>query len=293
MEKPKIKKEEKSKKILPKINFPKDIKFLDKLNKINEVEYKKWKYKKILTEKAFGKSTLIIGLRCKDGIVLGGDRKVVRGGETDFENKVKIFAIKGKVPVIFAAAGLGGIIDDFLEMFIKTLKINIERGEITSLFSIKLLAEDLVAKVGARYGPRFGIASPIEFILGGLSELSKGEARLYQIGAPGFGERIRYCNLIGHGRSYARTIGKYLFPKDGKTGEIPFTCNEIVPRLATCIYWIGFKGEIDDYVGGDPQIVYIKDEKPEVIGGKYEKEKVLEKMNQLKEILKKINFKTQ
>lgn len=34
--------------------------------------------------------TLIVGVRGKDGIVLGSDQKVVRGGETQYTNKIHV-----------------------------------------------------------------------------------------------------------------------------------------------------------------------------------------------------------
>lgn len=283
----KVKEKKEKIKILPEIEFPKEIEFLDKLNKHNEEKYKKWRFKKTLNEKIFGKSTLIIGVRGKDGIVLGSDKKIIRGGEIDSENKVKALMIEEKIPIIFAAAGVLGVRDDFLEVFEKTLTESVRKGEVDSLLSIKMIAEDLIEKFVERYGPRLE-EYPLQFILGGLAQLEKGEARLYEIGPLGFGAKIEYYSLIGHGSPYARTIGKYLFYRNNKTEKIPFRCNEIIPRIATCIYWIG--GEIDDYVGGDPQIVYILDGQSGIKEGKYDKDEVLNKVNQLKENFKKITF---
>lgn len=273
-------------KIFPKIEFPKEIEFLDELNKANQNKYKEWLYKKMLAEQILGKSTLIIGVKGKNGIVLGGDTKAMRGGETDFENKVKTLDIR-RTPIIFAAAGVVGVIDDFLEIFEKTLTGNIEAGKISSLLSIKMLAEDLVEKTEERYGPKLR-EYPINFILGGLSQLKKGDARLYEIGPRGFGAKIKYSSLIGHGSPYARTIGKYLFYRDSRTGTTPLDCNEIVSRIAACIYWIG--GEVDDYVGGDPQIVYMLDEKPKIEYGRYNKTKISKKVQAIKEEIEKVNF---
>ena len=55
--------------------------------------------------------TLIVGIRCKDGIVIGSDRKILRGGEAEYATKVFEFDIGGKI--LFAAEGLTGIRDDF------------------------------------------------------------------------------------------------------------------------------------------------------------------------------------
>lgn len=270
-----------------KIKFPREVKFLNKLNKANEKEYKEWLRRKTILNKLLGKSTLIIGAKGKNGIVLGGDRKVMRGGETDFEDKVRILKVKA-APIIFAAAGLLGVIEDFLEIFEKTLIANIKEGKIISLLSVKIMAEDLVETIERRYGPKFGMTSIFKFILGGLSELTKGEARLYEIGSPGYGEKIKYYSLIGHGRDYSRTIGKYLFPIPSSCENSSLSCSEIIPRISACINWIS--GDIDDYVGGDPQILYILDNKPEVKEGKYNKAKISKKVEQLKQMIKEVSF---
>lgn len=285
--KKKIKKEiEGLEKIFPKIAYPKEIQLLDELNEANKEKYKRWLYKKMLGEDMLGKSTLIIGVRGKDGIVLGGDTKTMRGGETDYEKKVKTITTVEGAPIIFASAGIIGVIDDFIEIFEKTLIANIQEGKINSLLSIKMIAEDLVEKTEERYGPKIG-EYPLHFILGGLSELSKGDARLYEIGPRGFGSKIKYACLVGHGRDYARTLAKYLFPRHN--GKIPLECKVIVSRIAACIYWI--REEIDDYVGGDPQIVYISDKEPEIKDGKYNKGKISKRVDELKEALRKIVFK--
>jgi len=189
---------------------------------------------------------------------------------------------------MFAAAGMVGIIEDLLETFEETLTRNIKEGKIDSLLTVKWIAEQSVEMYGQRYAPKFVEHAYITFILGGLSKLTTGETRLYKIGYPGYGEIIKHYSLIGHGEDYARTIGKYLFPRHPRTGVISLPCNEIISRIAACIYWVG--GEIDDYVGGDPQVVYMIDNKPAVLPGKYSKEQISKKVGDMKKDLKEINF---
>jgi len=266
-----------------KIKFPKEIEAIREINKINKAdkEYQEWIYKRRIIEEFIGKFTLIIGVRGKDGIVLGGDRKVIRGGETDFEDKVK--HLGSPVPIIFAASGYVGIVDDFLEVFTEALNENIVEGNINNLLSIKFMAEDMVKDIVERYSARLMDAEPIRFIFGGLSELNKGEARLYEIGQPGFGQKIKYYGLIGHGRSYARTIAKYLFPKESGEEGVNLSVEEICPRVAACIDWIG--GEVDDYVGGEPQVIYIIDNEKEVREYRITND-VREKVKELKDSVK-------
>lgn len=289
-EKTKVKEEVKIKDIIeffPKIIYPKEVDLIDELNEANEERYKEWLYKKRLAKKIIGSSTLIIGARGNNGIVLGGDTKAMRGGETDYENKVKTFDIYKDAPIMFASAGLVGVIDDFIEIFEKTLTRSIRENKISNLLSIKIVAEDLVEKAEKRYGPKVG-QPPLHFILGGLSELSNGERRLYEVGPGGYGQKIKYTSLVGHGCDYARTISKYLLPQDNKKGMIALNCNEIIQRIAACIYWIS--DGIDDYVGGDPQIIYMLDKEYGVKEGKYNKGKILKRIKDLKRNLEKITF---
>jgi len=288
MGKKKKKGKKESKEIFPDTVFPEEIKLLKELNKANEEKYAKWLRRKIITEDILGKYTLIIGVRGKNGIVLGADTKVIRGGETDYEHKVKQFSIGTNSPIIFASAGAVGVIEDFVEIFEKTLKENIKEGKVSSLLSIKIIAEDLVETTEERYAPKLQQPS-LHFVLGGLSNLNKGKAVLYEIGFPGYGQKIKYNTFIGHGSPYARTIGKYLFPRDNKAGTISLNCKEIVNRVAFCINWVG--DDVDNYVGKTAQIMYLTDEKPNVNNGTFNKSKIGDKAKTIKDSLRAIGFK--
>lgn len=149
--------------VVPEIEYPKEVKLLEALNEANKDKYRKWLYKKMLTDKLLGRSTLIIGARGKDGIILGSDTRVTRGGgETDYEKKVRTVPVQN-APIIFASAGTVGVIEDFIEIFQNTLTANIQEGKITSLLSIKVIAEDLVETFEERYGPKLGVY-PLHFI---------------------------------------------------------------------------------------------------------------------------------
>ena len=144
-----------------------------------------------------------------------------------------------------------------------------DQGELTSLIRVKVLAEDILKDFEERYAPRLE-EYPIEFIFGGLENLNNGKARIYKIGARGYGEKIRYFELIGHGRPYARTIAKFLF----YIKRLPeLSVEEIAKRAYACLYWIA-NGGIDDYVGGKPQIVVLKDDKPEIVNLTIKKEEI-------------------
>jgi len=272
------------------IVLPKEVQLLENLNKAYKEKYIKWLRKKSITEDILGKYTLVAGVRGKDGIVLAADTKVIRGGETDYENKVRKFRIHADLPspIIFASAGAVGVIEDFVEMFEKTLQENIEQGQVNSLLSIKWITENLVEKIEERYGPKL-LQPPLHFVLGGLSNLISGKAILYEIGSPGYGQKIKYNTFIGHGSPYARTIGKYPFPRDNQGGTISLNCKEIINRIAFCVQWIG--DDIDSYVGSDVQIMYLLDDKPDVCSGSFSKTKIFNKVKSIKKTLSTVSFK--
>ncbi len=83
-------------------------------------------YRKILGQK---RMTYVIAARCKDGVVIVGDRKVTGGVSIDpYEEKIR------KTPpfndAIFAAAGLGGLFEEFLEELPKRVMFRFNAIEI-------------------------------------------------------------------------------------------------------------------------------------------------------------------
>ena len=92
--------------------------------------------------------TLVIGVRCADGIVIGTDRKVMRGPEPSFDNK-----LIEKSNAVFGVAGVTGIIDDLLDL----LDSEMERAKgFGSLYEIKIITEDIVSELYKRYRDRIG-----------------------------------------------------------------------------------------------------------------------------------------
>jgi 20S proteasome alpha/beta subunit len=271
----------------PKLKVSKELEFMRKLNKQMEEEYKLWLLKKKRLEK-ISIGTLIIATQGKNGIVVGSDEKVIWGGgaEADYQKKIEIFNIGSEekpVEICFAAAGYLGAVDDFLEIFKNTLKENLKAGSVANLLGIKFIAEDLLLECEKRYAPRLG-EPPLQFILGGLTGLTSGNARLYSIGSSGFGEKIRYYSMIGHGSPYARTIAKYLF-----NSEIinKLTLEEIAKRVAICIYWVG--EEVDNWVGGTPQIVILRDGNAKFETFKINEE-IKKKVEEIKNTLTSLSF---
>jgi len=185
--------------------------------------------------------TLIIGVRCIDGVVLGSDRKILRGGEVEFSNK--IFEINN---VALAVEGLTGIRDDFL--YLLDLEVQRRRG-IDELYEMKIIAEDIIAELTERYKDRVQQESPIGVLMAGREHLSHGRAILYYIHGVGYGEAVDFL-CTGHGGSYATSIAKFLLDRN-------LNVIENAKRIAFTIAWIA--EDVDVTVGGMPDIIYIRD----------------------------------
>lgn len=185
--------------------------------------------------------TLIIGARCTDGLILAADRKVMRGGESDYGDK--IFEIGG---VVLAFEGLTGIRDDFLLL----LRSELDRTRgFTTLYEVKLVVEDIVADLSQRYAERLGEEAYMGALLGGLSGISNGPAELYYVHPQGYGESVRY-RCSGHGAQYAHSLAKFMLSSE-------ISVHDCAYRSAFVISWVS--EDLDANVGGIPQVAMIRD----------------------------------
>ena len=182
--------------------------------------------------------TLIIGFRCKDGVVVGCDSKILRGGEIAFENK-----LIDQDNVIFAAEGLTGIRDDFL--FLLQGEIQNRKG-IEHIRIMKWLVEDIIYQLGERYSER--VEGGIGLLIAGLENITSGKAELFYIHGSGYGEKTNFI-CTGHGGTYAHTIAKYLLDPN-------LSVEENAKRVALIILWVS---EVDTTVGGKPNVAIIRD----------------------------------
>ena len=192
--------------------------------------------------------TLIIGAKCRDGIVIGSDRKIQRGGETSFDNKIFEFEVGGG-KILFAAEGLTGIRDDFFYLLRTAIR---SRRVVDTLYEIKLLVEDIIANLSERYGERVQDPSPVGVLMGGLENLTEGDAVLYYIHGVGYGEQVAF-RCTGHGGQYAYSIAKFLCGPNICSNLKP---KEVAKRLAYIISWIS--EDVDSTVGGLPSIAIMK-----------------------------------
>src|SRR5262249_51466456 len=150
--------------------------------------------------------TLLIGARGSDGISLGSDRKVMRGGEAHYANKIQIVE-----RVAFATEGLTGIADDFFLL----LRAEVARKKgFGSLYEAKTIVEDIISELPARYKNRLNESGLVGVLMAGLEEIQSGSAKMYYVYSEGYGETVNF-RCTGSGGPYAHTLAKFLH----KTGE--------------------------------------------------------------------------
>ena len=191
---------------------------------------------------------MIIGIRAKDGVAVGADRKILRGMEVEYTHKYFIFHDS----VIFVAEGLTGIVDDFY--YILEYEISRRRG-VETLYELKVLAEDIIAELTRRYSERVGSRSPARVVLAGLENLSYGKANLYYVHSEGYGEHVKVI-CTGHGGPYALSLAKFLLRPEQLSVE------EAARRIAYIISWVA--EDVDASVGGGADVLFIRDRRTPV-----------------------------
>ncbi|MET1101737.1 MAG: hypothetical protein ABWW69_04590 [Pyrodictiaceae archaeon] len=182
-----------------------------------------------------------MGVRGRDGVVLGSDRKVLRGGEAEYSNKILVTN-----NVALAVEELTGIRDDF--PYLLSLELQRRRG-VDALYEMKVIAEDIIADLTERYRDRVREEVPIGVLMAGREFLDKGKALLYYIHGVGYGEAVDFL-CTGHEGPYATSLAKFLLRKD-------LNVDENAKRIAFIISWVA--EDVDVTVGGDPDVVIVRD----------------------------------
>lgn len=225
------------------------------------------------------KGTLIVGVKCKDGVIIASDRKVGRGSEIEYTNKVFELDLGG--PLLFAAEGLTGIRDDFFLLLDAEIR---RRKGVDTLYEVKIIVEDIIANLTERYADRVRESEPIGVLMSGLRELTKGPAILYYIHAPGYGELASFV-CSGHGGPYAYPLAKFLFDPNMQPD---LGIEEVAGRVAFVMAWVA--EDVDSTVGGTPQVTILRNDanKTESLPAniiKAQEQAVKEKKSKLAEVL--------
>ncbi|MFA4836194.1 MAG: hypothetical protein WC749_09025 [Dehalococcoidia bacterium] len=232
-------------------------------------------------------STLIIGTRCTDGVVLAADRRELRGFEPAERCKVRKIeydillpkdeSSKGydpralhcrdkyaKVSVLLAGAGVAAFWDEVAwgvspNYFYGTCKTtdSVHDNKIRTLSDII----DMISLTSINLSGRYQSGSLDErlgCVVAGLSELTTGAAELWYFAGSGFSKTDFIC--LGSGDANALPMADLLLRGQGLTTEQ--TIN-IMPLIFMLVERVNIS------VAGGPDIFIVKDGmQPHQVGGK-------------------------
>lgn len=187
--------------------------------------------------------TLVIGLRTREGIVLGADRRIITGERESFEED-KIFIAGLSNTIAVSTEGLTGLRDKFVEQTRRAMDVK----KTTNLSETIEALEDVMYKITTRYAERFenGDGKIISFVVG-LDNLLSGNARLYKIIYNGYAEEVRTFDVLGEGSPYARPLVKLLHRPDISLAEGIDICYFMIRTIEEL--------ELIQSVGGIPDIL--------------------------------------
>lgn len=194
--------------------------------------------------------TLIIGARCKDGIVLAGDRRVLRGTEYSDEKKI----VQPFPDFVVGASGISGLMDKFLYEI--NLYLTSPRKNKLTWRDFSYFLEDLATQLFQRYNSRLEQLQEAEMgafafdALYGFKEYSD-HASLYHMYGNGFSVEVKRFDIIGHGQPHALPFLKTLYHSGIMMDEMVKACVFILKLID--------EEKIDLSVGGRPQIYKIPD----------------------------------
>ena len=214
--------------------------------------------------------TCIIGLVCKDGVLIASDRRIVRGPEALEERKIHELKIGENVVGVVAASGLTGIRDNFLE----ESSLEMAARRIVNVKELKESMEDAAYRIYTRYSERLKEEAEINALVACLENLSNGKAKLYQLYPNGYMDEIKTYSSLGSSTPLTLPFLKVAY-HDNLTLEQ-------AARLAVFIIMYIERFELDRNVGGKPMIALVKHEK----GVEFLREEEIDKLvNEIKPVL--------
>lgn len=215
--------------------------------------------------------TCIIGLVCRDGVLIASDRRIVRGPEALEEKKIHELRIGENVIGVVAASGLVGMLDNFLE----ELASEMAARRIVNLRELRECMEDVAYRIYDRYSRRLREDAEINAFVACLENLSSGRAKLYQLYPIGYAAEIRTYNALGSATPLTLPFLKAAYHNS-------LTIDQAT-RLAAFIIMYIQKFELDRNVGGKPVIASVKHEE----GVKFASEEEIEKLvNEIEPLIK-------
>jgi 20S proteasome alpha/beta subunit len=192
-------------------------------------------------------TTCIIGIVCKDGVVLAGDRKVLRGAECSFEPKISE-PFEG---FVVGASGISGLMDKFLQEMNFWLNNPELKKKPIGWREFLYGLEDIAWGLFQRYDQRLSVQENVEVgacdfdVLIGCKEY-QDRAKLYHLYRNGFSSEVKSFDIIGHGYPYALPFIKALYEEKLEMVQ--------AVRLSAFALKLIDEANIDLTVGGEPQI---------------------------------------
>lgn len=194
-------------------------------------------------------STLIIAIRCKDGIVLAADRRELRGYEPRELCKIRRIELEiggQKATVLLAGAGVAAFWDEVAW----SLSHNTEVGggpEVRTLLDVVNTVSNLSINMSARY-QRDGLDERLGCVVAGLNGLTTGMAESYYFAGAGFSKTEFIC--LGSGETYALPMADLLLRHPVLSTK---QATQILPFLFLLVERVNLS------VGGGPDIFVLSD----------------------------------
>ena len=193
--------------------------------------------------------TLIIGKRCCDGVILGADRRSLRGLEPNEQNKINQIRLEidsVKSQILLAGAGVGAFWEEIAwssEHYINGINEPKVKTFIDAVSGVSLLSTNL--SVRYQHG---GMDEQLGCVLAGLDMLNTGKAKLYYFAGVGFSETAFIC--LGSGSAYALSLAGVLL------NATDITTDEAM-RFLPLIFLLVERVTVS--VAGGPDIFIVKD----------------------------------
>jgi len=187
--------------------------------------------------------TLIIGARCRDGVVLAGDLRRLARYEKGPE-VTKVFKLT--IGAVLAGAGDDAVLNEARVLIERRVEESRSQSPAVKIFDIVEITCSVVNELVGLY--RDKVEEPFGYVLAGLEDLAGGSAKLYTIFGAGFSEVPWAC--LGSGSSYARPLVDLLLAQgDLSTKETART----MPTLFSLV------SNVQTTVGGGVDICIVKD----------------------------------
>ena len=187
--------------------------------------------------------TLIIGTRCRDGVVVAADRRRLARYEKG-PDTTKLF----KLPfgVVLAGAGDDAVLNEARIFIERRIEESQSQSAEIKLFDVVEITCSVVNELVGYY--RDKIEEPFGYVLAGLEDLSRGTAKLYTIFGAGLSDVPWAC--IGYSSAYARPLVDLLLTHgDLRTEDVV----KAIPPLFSLI------SSVQTTVGGGVDMCIVKD----------------------------------